>query len=199
MQKGGTSVSRGLLARVSRLLRRPLFGTFVVRKDARVDPTLFSEEEFPVFCPKCRYALRGLRDGLCPECGRAFERGLLLVRQYVFEWGEPLWRRTRFGRVTRWCITGMVICVSIPFLAFVGICLATLLILATRGFPTPQEEAVLEQTFWFVWACVPFQLVGLVLMGALCGFRLRRYAGKRRAVIAAIRAAASADEAGSDE
>ena len=80
-------MSRGLLARVRRLLYRPLFGTFVVPKDARVDPAPFSDEEFPVHCPKCRYLLRGLPDGACPECGKPFERGALLVRQYVFEWG----------------------------------------------------------------------------------------------------------------
>jgi len=187
-------VSRGLLAKVSRLLSRPLFGTFVVPKDARVDPTLFSEEDFPVFCPKCRYSLRGLRDGLCPECGQPFERGVLLVRQYVFEWGEPLWRRTRLGRVSRWCVIGGLICVSILFLAFLGICLASLLILATRGFPPPQEEALHEQTFRFVWACMPFPFVALLLGGVLYGFCLRRHAGQRRAVIAAIRAAANAAE-----
>lgn len=62
-------------------LNRPLFGT--VPYGARVDPNRFSEDEFPVVCPKCDYALRGLPDGRCPECGTEFDRGRLLVQQYV--------------------------------------------------------------------------------------------------------------------
>jgi len=43
-----------------------------------------------VFCPRCRYNLRGLPDGHCPECGERFERQRLLVdaERPV----EPLWR-----------------------------------------------------------------------------------------------------------
>ena len=196
-------MSRGLLAKVSRLLYRPLFGTFVVPKDARVDPALFSEEDFPVFCPKCRYSLRGLRDGLCPECGQPFERGGLLVRQYVFEWGEALWRRTRLGRVSRWCVVGAFICVACPALALVGICLYYVYWLFGRAdFPSAQEEVVLDWLFGVLRASIPLTLVGLVILctfGVLWWFPLRRYAKKRRAVIGALRAAAGADEVGADD
>ncbi|MCC6360674.1 MAG: hypothetical protein IT450_18195 [Phycisphaerales bacterium] len=50
---------------------------------ATVDPALFPEDEFPVECLGCGYALRGLPDGRCPECGREFVRGHLLVETYL--------------------------------------------------------------------------------------------------------------------
>jgi hypothetical protein len=48
-----------------------------------VDPEAFPEETYPVHCLQCGYALRGLPDGRCPECGEAFERGHLLVELYA--------------------------------------------------------------------------------------------------------------------
>lgn len=74
-----------MLKRVWSFLHRSLFGTRVIPLNARVAPALFSEEEFPVYCPKCEYLLRGLPDGRCPECGEPFERERLLVVEYV-EW-----------------------------------------------------------------------------------------------------------------
>jgi hypothetical protein len=51
--------------------------------NARVHPALFPEADYPVFCMRCGYDLRGLSEQRCPECGEQFERGQLLVEQYV--------------------------------------------------------------------------------------------------------------------
>lgn len=79
------AVMNKLFEKINRFLHTPLFGTKYIHvpPDARVDPAGFSEEEYPVVCPKCTYLLRGLADGRCPECGTPFDRGQLLVRQYV--------------------------------------------------------------------------------------------------------------------
>ena len=60
----------------------------------RVDPALFPEDEYPVHCLVCGYALRGLTDNRCPECGEEFTRGHLLVELYV---------RRRRPRSDQWC------------------------------------------------------------------------------------------------
>ena len=200
LQKRGVSVSRGLSAKVRRLLYRPLFGTFVVPKDARVDPALFSEEEFPVFCPKCRYSLRGLRDGLCPECGRPFERGALLVQQYVF--GKQLWRLTLLGRVGRWCVVGGLVCVLTFFLGA-----SVLVVLQRLGLVDLEAVSANISVTWTMRLVLAGLLVlavgyGLILTSALCSLvdaQRSQYRRKRRAVIAALRAAASADEGDSGE
>lgn len=83
---------------LKRWLNKPLFGTRVIPKDAVVDATAFSEDEYPVHCTKCGYLLRGLEDGLCPECGTFFERGRLLVVQYFQSWKGPAWRDSATGR-----------------------------------------------------------------------------------------------------
>ena len=51
--------------------------------DTIVDPLTFPEAGFPVRCMGCSYTLTGLPDGRCPECGREFTRGRLLVEQYA--------------------------------------------------------------------------------------------------------------------
>lgn len=71
------------LLRLWRWLRQPVLGTTVIPKHARVDASLFSEDEFPVKCPRCDYSLRGLIREYCPECGTAYDRGRLLVTQYL--------------------------------------------------------------------------------------------------------------------
>jgi hypothetical protein len=43
--------------------------------DARRIRTHLAEQDVP--CPGCRYNLRGAQGSLCPECGRAFDTGLL--------------------------------------------------------------------------------------------------------------------------
>ena len=49
----------------------------------RVDGASFSDDEYPVTCLNCGYDLRRLSDGRCPECGRPFARGHLLVEIYA--------------------------------------------------------------------------------------------------------------------
>ncbi|HPD30650.1 MAG TPA: hypothetical protein PLL20_11690 [Phycisphaerae bacterium] len=75
-------------SRYQRFLRWAAARRLVIPRDTRVDPSLLSEERFPVSCPKCEYLLRGLPDGRCPECGREFDHGKLLVEQYVGEAGK---------------------------------------------------------------------------------------------------------------
>jgi hypothetical protein len=80
--------------------------------DATVDPSLFPEDEFPTYCEKCKYLLRGLPDGKCPECGTDFGRGKLLVRQYVLESGKRLYPRS--ARLAKWAfIAGFSLWVTV--------------------------------------------------------------------------------------
>jgi hypothetical protein len=104
-----------LLHSLRDLLYRPLFGTKVIPSDARVDPALFSEEEFPVYCEKCDYLLRGLPDGRCPECGQPFERGRLLALQYGDGQNQTLWTKPH-----RWAhrlsVAAFYVCMTSGFL-----------------------------------------------------------------------------------
>lgn len=77
-----------------RLFRYRMVSGEVIPPDARVDPDCFPEKDFPLFCPVCDYMLRGLPTERCPECGTPFDRGRLLVQQYVIEQGKRLWKRT---------------------------------------------------------------------------------------------------------
>jgi hypothetical protein len=67
----------------------------VIPPEARVDPAQFPEEKYPLSCPKCDYLLRGLPQDRCPECGSEYERGRLLVQQYVIEGGKRITQRSR--------------------------------------------------------------------------------------------------------
>ncbi len=71
----------------------------VIPRGTRVDPADFPEDEYPVRCLKCGYDLHGLADGRCPECGEAFERGMLLVETYARR-RKP--KRGRVRRATYW-------------------------------------------------------------------------------------------------
>jgi hypothetical protein len=70
--------------------------------DARVDPDQFPPDEFPVYCMQCGYDLRGLVEPRCPECGQAFDRGRLLVDQYVRCRRPRSDRRYRAGSRLSW-------------------------------------------------------------------------------------------------
>ena len=61
----------------------------LIPPEARADASQLPEDVFPVYCPRCRYDLRTLPDGPCPECGRPFDRGRLLVEQYVIGAVDP--------------------------------------------------------------------------------------------------------------
>lgn len=65
----------------------------IISPDARVDPAEFPDSDYPVRCGHCGYLLRGLSADTCPECGTSFDRGRLLVEQYVLnQAGESLWK-----------------------------------------------------------------------------------------------------------
>jgi hypothetical protein len=85
-------------SRYQRFLQWAAARKWIIPAGTRVDPTRFPEEEFLVLCPKCEYLLRGLPGDRCPECGRDFDRGQLLVQQYVIERGQRLWGNAH-GRV----------------------------------------------------------------------------------------------------
>lgn len=152
-----------MLKRLNEILSRPLFGTRVIPKDAAVDPALFQEEEFPVYCPKCDYLLRGLPDGKCPECGQSFQRGVLLVQQYVQNEEEVFLRRTFFGRLFYLYMRMVYVCQVF----FVAASLVAALVVFTShfcGFDSPYISKAL-------WMAV----VGLgcsLVMIALCGLVL---------------------------
>ncbi len=112
---------RSVLRSLRSFLNRPVFGTRVIPKHARVDPERFSEREFPVWCPACGYALRGLAGGRCPECGREFERGRLLVEIYVLRRWDPASNRSWIGKVWRRTLSLMFVC-HVAICAIAAVC-----------------------------------------------------------------------------
>jgi len=84
---------REWLSQLGDLLRRRREDLRLVPSDARVDPDQFPEHDFPVHCPECGYLLRALPEPRCPECGRPFDRGRLLVEKYVGGNGVPPHRK----------------------------------------------------------------------------------------------------------
>jgi len=121
-----------------RLLNRPLFGTKVIPPNARVDPSLFSEEDFPVYCPKCDYPLRGLVDPRCPECGEPFDRGRLLVLQYVTG-RTPRYKRLQ--KILSWSSTAAILLVF--GLDFGGQYLLGRLLINFTTFSAPGDRFIL--------------------------------------------------------
>jgi hypothetical protein len=93
----------------------------IIPADARVDPAGFPDKSFPVLCPDCRYLLRGLSGNACPECGGTFDRGRLLVEQYVMRPDTCLF--ARHGRLGRLLLAaGLVISIgSLGFLALMNV------------------------------------------------------------------------------
>jgi hypothetical protein len=91
----------------------------LIPAEARVDPDKFPEDEFPLFCPACNYELRGLPEPLCPECGRPFDRGRLLVEQYVIEQGKRCSGTSPLLNAASWLGLACVLSIQIG-LVFVG-------------------------------------------------------------------------------
>jgi len=173
------------------LLNKPLFGTHVIPRDASVDPTLFPEQEYPVYCSKCTYLLRGLPDGKCPECGTSFERGKLLVRTYVSAWSGALWRDSAARKWFWWLLaTG----IALPFLASLGfVCMKYF---GSFNSPNPPSSAALDSAFRLVYALLGVMFVGPVLQLVALAIVVKAYPRgswkRRRAIIDAISEAESA-------
>ena len=91
----------------------------VYPRGTEVDPALFPESEYPVRCLDCGYALVGLPDGRCPECGSPFARGLLLVETYARVRLPRGDKRRRIARYLSWLslalfLGGAVLAVLVP-------------------------------------------------------------------------------------
>lgn len=175
-----------MLARLQQTLNRPLFGTRVIPPDARVDAARFPEAEFPIYCPKCEYLLRGLPDGRCPECGEPFERGHLLVLEYV-RWRVP--QQQRFNRfVTRLLIvTGLVLLGVTSIHGFYNWRVSTY-VANPKSAPTSLVPLV-DHWKQFVYGLAVAEtglLLGLSLVVVWMAIRYRKRACQRRQVIAAV-------------
>jgi hypothetical protein len=172
--------------RLAARLNRPIFGTRVIPRDARVDPALFPEDEFPIHCRKCGYLLRGLPDGLCPECGTPFERGRLLVVTYVDDPLRRTWRHTRAGRVFIGLTIGGLAAIAA---SYSGVIIYGLWVwVMSRNKLRVPPAAVSAPSVMYAIMSVVQVLVLFSLIG--CGLVLyrdfRRVADKRRRVIDAI-------------
>jgi len=137
------------------LFRYRMVAGEVIPPDARVDPEHFPEKDFPLYCPVCEYLLRGLPSERCPECGTPFDRGSLLVQQYVIEHGKRRWKRT--GKyATRLFIIG---CLLI-FVPQILITLTTYLI---------KPSVLTQPTTNLAFALIPF-VMAVMTMGAILLF-----------------------------
>ena len=171
----------GRLSRIRRILYYPLWG-HVVPRDAKVDPKRFPEDEFPVWCPKCRYLLRGISDGRCPECGSPFEMGRLLVRQYVREWGLPSQHRLRKVWITCSSIGLVITALSGGAAVAIGISL-----------PFASTADIASRAAWLK-SLLPCAAAGIIMYFGTQGFLLAtaiRGRAKRRQVLAALATSAS--------
>lgn len=178
-----------LLLRAVDWLNRPLFGTKVIPPDAAVPQADFPDDEFPVFCPGCDYLLRGLAHSRCPECGREFDRGRLLVDQYVRERAHRLWEH---GLLGRWSARMAAAVLGLLALWVIGTNVAWRL----ASFPLPGIKTtarqvdrwvamlqVAHQLFWWVQVFMLAALVACVLVVIRAA---RRNTRKRQRVMDAI-------------
>jgi hypothetical protein len=102
-----------------RLVQHRWYKDAIIPPETRVDPSGFPEEEFPVYCPRCSYLLTGLAGSCCPECGREFDRGRLLVERYLLM-RVPLSAAGRIGR-TGACIGFGLIVLLVAIASFVTV------------------------------------------------------------------------------
>jgi hypothetical protein len=169
---------------IIRALNRPIFGTRVIPNDAVVDPTRFPEDKFPTYCDACGYLLRGIPDGNCPECGKPFARGRLLVMQYVISYGWTSWRGSRSAKWARvLLVIGATMC-ALPAVAVVA------LILVVKTQPQAQAWSTVDLMLEVLSVATPVALVGgpllILISGALVFTQIRRSAAQRRALLCAI-------------
>jgi hypothetical protein len=135
----------------------------VVPPDARVDPAAFPDDQFPVYCPQCRYLLRGLTSDRCPECGTPFDRGRLLVGQYIF---SP--ERWQCARSWKWAIWAMVIG-FLPTAASALFAFGTQLLADPATQPRISIDTMLEIGHWLTVA----RVAGMVLWAVAAALFLR--------------------------
>jgi len=179
-----------LLPKIIETLNRPLFGTRVIPPGVAVPAVDFPEDEYAVFCPGCDYLLRGLASEQCPECGRPFNRGQLLVDQYVRERDHRVWKQGGIGRwagrIAAFVLGFLLIYIAAAHLA--ALCLPWLGRTMTKATARQVDAWVsLVQTahelMW--WG----QLVLLAILLASVGVWLRaarRNARKRRRILDAL-------------
>jgi hypothetical protein len=164
-----------------RLLRYRIAYKRIIPPEAHADPAIFPEEEFPIFCPKCNYLLRGLPDDRCPECGREFDRGRLLVEQYVLEYGKRRWRC-----VSKWAWRTWIAAVG---LATFGELLVWFQVWAERRNPNVYLTTPTYFVSVFIAIVVASCMIALVL-GLVSGWLFLRWTRasrrKRRQVFDAI-------------
>lgn len=65
------------------------------------DATTISDDDFPVSCPTCRYRLKDVARGACPECGNIFHRKALLITQYGLDLANPTFAPTSLDKYQR--------------------------------------------------------------------------------------------------
>lgn len=171
------------------ILRKPLFGTKIIPRDASVDPPLFPDDEYPICCERCGYLLRGLPDGRCPECGTEFNRAQRLVSQYVFGIGKVPWKQSAAMKWCKWLwIAGSAI-ILVPILSLVVL---ALIVLFGFGFTTPEVgstfmsgiEAIRIMMLVAFPAGPTLFLAGIIFVLSI----IKRQSAKRRDVVRAIHA-----------
>lgn len=156
----------------------PLSGTVAIPRDARVDPAQFDADYFPVWCRQCGYMLRGLPENRCPECGTTFDRGRLLVEQYV---GFQLPKRDRWLRGSIWVLrTAMALIALLPLAVF-----------AQRVFPMTMTQGMLKKAVLRLAALQVLGFALLVVTGALHFAGTLRLRKGRRRVLEAMRTRAT--------
>ena len=184
---------RHVRSRVSSFFNKPLFGMIVVSKDAAVDPALFPEDAYPIYCSKCHYNLRGLPDGRCPECGTDFTRGQLLVRTYVRHWSGALWRESNaykwFWRLHHTAFLMLAVC------WIIGIVFYWEASKATTNSPSPMSLGQLSTLVLIAIVAVSVGGLSLVTAYSIAMAKYPRGSYKRRrAIIDAIKQARAKSE-----
>lgn len=154
----------------------------VIPRGTQVDPACFPDDEYPVYCLQCGYALRGLPDGRCPECGNEFARGHLLVEQYA-RFRRP--KTDRYRRITRSLLVFSFTVQLVTTLGMLSLWVAVMLALPERIFEVLFAHDLRP---WFLAVCVTVAVgLGAGLVAAGIEWAVGPPAEKRRAVQAAAR------------